>query len=519
MRTFKNQNLLYLIIILFVFLLQPIKTGFEKGHHGWVSADGLSIISRANYGHQFVGIIGENIDKNGKKQFHYFDRYPFFFSATFNALLKPFEWNYSNYIMAGRYLMNIIFIFSLLVAFKLLLYFFEDKKKALACALVVFSGHFFIHYKDMVHFDQPAILGNLIILLMIAKYKTENKFKPLLIASIFVPLWGRGYSSNFLLLTWNIIEFIFLLKQKEAGTFFSKILTHLKSRTFIVLVASVPLTASFLAYNVYIEAKVRDVSITETSIFQSAKRRLGAKTLQNRQEKKAEFKRFIPKQIDRKKDLFTPEFFSILDTSHVDRKDGGPAYYLKRLPAELFGILVIIFFFMNIRGYYRELKLNQKIILLTSIFSGFVWCYTMRKLTTYHNYTTMYYVGFSLMLYTTIFKTKFKNTSSNKLLYTTLTLFVLSLAANLYKIYPLLDKINHQGNDFTLIRESLDKMESPVIYFDNSNNPVINSPKFIYGSPFAHHFYTTGYFVGLTPEVSNVIIEWKNGKIQIKDSK
>jgi len=511
MSTFKNYKFLALVIILFTFLLQPIKTGFETGHHGWVSADGLSLISRANTEHHFVGVMAEVIDADGKLQHHYFDRYPLFFSTTMNLLLKPFEWDFAKYIMGGRYIMNIIYLFTILIGFKLLLHFFDDKLKAISAALLVFSGHFFIRYKDMVHFDQPAVLGNLIILLSIANFKKNKKLLPLLLASIIVPLWGRGYSSIFLLLTWNIIEFIFLYKS-DSSSFFKKIIIQLKSKAFLCLLCSVPVTAGFLAYNVYIEAKVRNVSITETSIFDSAKRRLGVKTLVSAREKKAEFKRFIPKQIDRKKDLFTPELFSMFD---IGRKkvSKGIEYYVRRLPAEIFGFLVFVFFFMNLKKYYKELDQNKKIIYLTSIFSGFVWLYTMRKLATYHDYTTLYYAGFSLMIYTTLIHTKFKNISREKLFTISLIIFLGSLVANLYKIYPQMMDVNHQAMDFTKIHRELEKMDNPIVHFTN-NNPF-GGQRFIFGSPFAHNFFTTGFKVGSTKDVSNVFVHWNDHKIEM----
>lgn len=513
MGVIKEFKWVWLILTLATFALQPIKTGFEKGHHGWVSADGLSLFSRADKEHYFVAVMAEFKTPEGI-EYAYFDRYPPFFSPLMNLFLDPFEDDFNLFIMIARHLMNIIFLLTVIVGFRILTFFIDNKKRALGIALLVFSGSFFIHYKDMPHFDQPAILGNLLIILGICEYKFNNRWKFLLTLAIIVPLFGRGYSSNFLLLTWNIMEFI--LNWKNLGSnVFVKVINHIKKKCFWILVASVPMTAGFLGYNLYIESLVRNVDITETSIFDSAKRRLGAKKLVSEREKKAQWSRFIPKQIDRKKDLFSPELLSMFD---IGRKKVSASweYYLRRLPSELFGILVIILFLMSTRKYYKTLTHEKKTIYLTMIFSGFVWLYTMRKLATYHDYTTLYYVGLSMMLFTTLSEFKFKNWSTRRILILGCIMMFGSLIANLYKIKPIAAEVNHQADDFNQIREVATKeLKNPIFYFQGTDPE--GGTRFIYGSPFAPSLYTTGYLVTTYKELANVIIHWENGRIKIKE--
>lgn len=513
MGVIKEFKWVWLTLLLAIAALQPIKTGFEKGHHGWVSADGLSLFSRADKDHYFVAVMAEHLTKDGIK-YHYFDRYPPFLSPLMNLFLDPFEDDFNLFIMIARHIMNIIFLITVMVGFKIITFFIQDKKRALGLALLIFSGSFFIHYKDMPHFDQPAILGNLLIIWGICEYKFNQRWKLLLGLAIIVPLFGRGYSSNFLLLTWNIFEFI-LNWENLGSNVFKKVINHFKKKCVWILVASVPVTASFLAYNVYIESVIRDVPITETSIFDSAKRRLGAKTLVSEREKKAKWSRFIPKQIDRKKDLFSPEFLSMFD---IGRKKVSASweYYLRRFPSEFFGILVIIFFLMNIRKYYRELSHEHKTIYLTMIFSGFVWLYTMRKLATYHDYTTLYYVGLSMMLFTTLAQTKFKNWSTRRILIIGFVMMFGSLVANLYKIKPIAQTVNHQAHDFNEIRKiAKSKFDRPIFYFEGTDPK--GGTRFIYGSPFAQSLYTTGYLVTTDKSLANIIVHWKNNRIKIKE--
>ena len=194
----------------------------------------------------------------------------------------------------------------------------------------------------------------------------------------------------------------------------------------------------------------------------------------------------------------------------------GWKYYLRRLPSELWGIIIFILFFMSTKKYYRTLNREQKILYLTFIFSGFVWLYTMRKLATYHDYTTLYYVGFSMMLFTTLAQQKFKHWQTRRILVIGFIMMFGSLVANLYKIKPIAETVNHQANDFNAIRKkALEKIDNPVFYFEGTDPKGGSS--FIYGSPQAHYLYVTGYPVAKEKTLANVIVHWENGRIKIKE--
>lgn len=505
MENIKKFKALTVVLALVVFITQPFKVGFEKGHHGWVSADGLSIISRANLDHYFVGLVQESVTPEGK-DYYYFDRYPPFFSASMNTLLKPFEWNLPAYIYSARTLMNLIFVITFWFGFKFLC-FFLPAARAFALALIVFSGHFFIHYKDMVHFDQPAILGNLILMWAIAEFKFHQRKKLLYTAAIIAPLWGRGYSSGFLLLTWNLFEFLYLYKM----SFLQKIRLHLRSIPFIAMLICVPLTAGSLGYNIWVESQIREVSIKETSIVNSMTRRLGVKSLAAEQEKKAKWSSFIPKQIDRQKDLLAPEVLSMFD---IGRKKVSASweYYLRRLPAEVFAFTIVVLFLFSFKRYLKSLDDKRKILYLSAFFFGFVWNYTMKKLATYHDYTTLYYWGFAMMVYLSLAETHLKSFSSKKFMIIGWLIFLSSLGANFYKAYPHMIKNNHQAYDFNQIRQNLKSIPGEPVFKTVGPLPH-EGHTFINGSPYAPYFFLTGYFFAKDGADYDAAIKWENGRI------
>ena len=78
-----NDIVLYAVILfvaLIVIVTQNNKVGFEPGHHGWVSAHALAIISKATANNQFVGHTMSLKDDKNNIRYYYFDRAPVFFS-------------------------------------------------------------------------------------------------------------------------------------------------------------------------------------------------------------------------------------------------------------------------------------------------------------------------------------------------------------------------------------------------------------------------------------------------------
>ena len=64
--------------------------------------------------------------------------------------------------------MNLIFLGTLILAFLIIDKLIKNKPLALTVVFLAFSNPFLLFYKDMVHFDQPASVGFLLLIYAIA---------------------------------------------------------------------------------------------------------------------------------------------------------------------------------------------------------------------------------------------------------------------------------------------------------------------------------------------------------------
>jgi hypothetical protein len=397
-QTFKNyagnnfsQILCFIIIAIVViatFGLQNGIVGFEGGyddfqpkHHGWVSANTLSIISKATPQNFFVGYALASRDDKGVIHYDYFDRYPVFFSATFNRILS-LEHTLADQIRVAKQLMNFIFLATLIVAFLLLDKLTDNKALSLTVTLLTFSNPFLLWYKDMVHFDQPALFGFLLLTYAIALFKLDGNKTPVYICTLVAIGLGRGYASYGVLIVWLGIETLIILTHKELDLRekFKSILWH---PSFRLLIIGIVWGGALLSYNVIIEAYKTNVSIIHTSIVHSARSRLSLNPEFNENnEDNINLRRFTQVQIER-----------ILQwTFPMKGMDFGP--WKNGL------LLAGMFLVMGIMVWRQDRE--RRIIYLIMILSGFAWLFPLRNLAAFHDYTAMYYIGIPLVFFLSV---------------------------------------------------------------------------------------------------------------------
>jgi hypothetical protein len=168
------------VLALVVFLGQNRVVGMEPGynelqpgHHGWVTSHTLAIISHASWPNRFVGNALAIADENGRVDYDYFDRTPVFFSAGMHALLSLWP-RLSTKVFLAKQVMNGIFLLTLAASFGLVRTLTGRSFPALAATLLAASSRYLLFYKDMVHFDQPALLGSVLLLYGIAQHTSRR---------------------------------------------------------------------------------------------------------------------------------------------------------------------------------------------------------------------------------------------------------------------------------------------------------------------------------------------------------
>ena len=377
------------IVVVATFIIEDHIVGWQGGyddlqpkHHGWVSANTLAIISKATPANFFVGYALASKDDQGQMQYEYFDRYPVFFSAIFNRILSLAP-NLAEEFMLAKQVMNFIFLATLIIAFLLIEKLSNNKALSLAVVLLAFANPYLLWYKDMVHFDQPALFGFLLLTYAIALYKLDGTTRLLYISTFVAIALGRGYASYAVLGVWLGIEVFMILKPKGVE-FREKLKNILGHPSFRLLIIAIVWGGVLLSYNVVVEARTRNVSIFHTSILQSARRRLSLNPEFNiENEGVINWPDFVGSQINRTVQWSLPV------------KDMNLGVWANGF------ILAIMFLVMGIM--IRRQTLERRIIYLITIFSGFAWLVPLRNLSAFHDYTAMYYIGIPLVFYLSVF--------------------------------------------------------------------------------------------------------------------
>ncbi len=373
---------------LIVFLSQNRVVGWEPGynelqpgHHGWVSSHTLAVIAHATPANGFVGYAEAYITDEGQLEYRYFDRYPVFFSAAMHWLLslKP---RLSTQVYLAKQAMNGIFVLTVVVAYLLLRKLSLTPLRALTACLLAVASPYLIFYKDMVHFDQPALLGMLVLILAIALQKINGQRYVIYGATLLAVGLGRGYASLVVLLVWFALEAIEVLGRR--GLSFRQRIGALFTLTaFRALVLGTAWAAWNLTYNIQMEAVKRGVPTLETSIIRSASKRLALDSEFNAANADVLDWRFF----------ISDELIRLVRWSFPIWTYEGSWL----VSAGIIGLMLAV-----IIRFGRTLDPARREILKILTLSGPIWLFGLRNLSAFHDYTAMYFIGIPLAFFASV---------------------------------------------------------------------------------------------------------------------
>ncbi len=455
----------FTLAIVFTFGFQNRSVGWEESHHGWVSSHGLAIIRKATVENYFVGHARTYIDEQNLIEYDYFDRYPFFFSAGFNLVLSIKE-GLSTKVYIAKQVMNLIYLGTMGVAFFFLKRFVVSPA-ALAVTLLTFANPRLLYYKDMVHYDQPALFGFLFLVLAILIYKWDGVKWPLYVVALLAVSLGRGYASIAIIFLWLSIESLHILK-KSNTSYLGKIQLILKHDALKIAVIAVTWVTILLTYNLVIEAKVRNVLIQETSIFASAQDRLSLnESFNEKHDHILNWSYFSRTQINRVIRWSFPLDFTFLE--------------------DWVAIMIFSFLTLLIVVFIKKSPRERKIPLILMAFSGFVWLFPMRNMAAPHDYTSMFYVGFPLVMYLSVFA--YLKPGSETIRYILVMSFLifasnLSSTRTIHNMQAKNDSVNEYTYDFMEIIKHLEGSGNKIHWASSVKN-----------SPYAPGFYLPTQYI------------------------
>lgn len=474
----RPELVFFLIFGFLVLLTEPLQFGFyKKGHLGWVPSHVAAQVIKATPENGFVG-YALGFESNGIKDYYYFDRYPIFFSALTRTVLLPFESDLGLWVLLSKYWMDLIFIGTVFLGFLITGYLTQDIWKRLSITILSFCGYYFFQYKSMIHFDQPAILGMAALMEAIFHYEKTKQTKRFLIWSILAPLLGRGYASLFML----VLYFMYKLVFEKFGT---TIKLALKT-----IIPGGVICSTCLAYNIFFEAKIRNVPIEQVSIVMSAKSRLGiTKFAETKTEEGVSFGTFTIEQIERVGRHLTP--FAL-----------GNSAVKFFIPILLIVLLVLAYR----RRHVLDLK-GQRLFLILLLLSGPFWLFPMKRLAGPHDYTTMYYwalgIGFFYLLIEFIPNSK--------------RVFIVScviLAACFGKLVSEKNKLNKELN---AIAENLHQVRQQVLKDAGSRRLYIpqGEREVLPSRPYSMGFYFHDFVITRTPQLNDWVLVRDNEELKV----
>lgn len=234
---------------------------FQKGHFNWVSLHSLAIARHSSLANGGVGYSCEWLTSDGSTHLEYFNRYPIVFAVLSRWLLLPWAGDGAAWLYAARQWMNVMFIATALVLWWWLRALRFSRPVAMASLLFTLSAPVVLQYRNMFHFDQPALLAYGLLLLVVVRKVLPDQpdLRWYWAALCLAALSGR---SAVVL----IASLVLPLQRGLAGR---------RRGLWLGVPIAFATVGVATAYNIVWEARLNAVSWTSTTVVQSALRRLG----------------------------------------------------------------------------------------------------------------------------------------------------------------------------------------------------------------------------------------------------
>jgi hypothetical protein len=251
------------------------------------------------------------------------------------------------------------------------------------------------------------------------------------------------------------------------------------------------LCSLMLFYNIFQEAKVRSVDMSNTTIVTSAKSRLGVVSFSSTErENTVEMGRFMRYQIKRVCRTLVPFVFPD-----------------KFVYFTVVGCSTLLFFLWS--NNKDKIPNEQLFLLLLLFLSGPFWLFPMKRLAAFHDYTTMYYWGTSIGFYYLIVR----NLRAPKLLFGfSFIIFSLSVIKNYIEDSKSKLSVNALADELCEIRDVIKKEGGTNFYVPEGMEELFTSRRYILG------FYYYDFTIGKTQQPGDYIITKKQMDFPLKYS-
>jgi hypothetical protein len=469
--------LAFALMALVVLVCEPyIFNILREGHFNWVSHHSLAIAKHSTPEMGYAGYSCRLLRGDGSFFYDYFNRYPFPFALASRSLLHLVSHSSELLIYGSRQLMNILFLVNCGVFVLIGMVLGFGRWLSVFSLLIVAPSRSWLYYKSMYHFDQPALLGLSLLLLLVAfLWKHPSGFGRYRLAILMIAAGisvssGRSGSTMIFLAACAVIHLL------QPRSFWPS-----AGRDFLVSLAfSLLVLSGFTGYSIMVEAKSNGVHWVDTSVVQSALRRLGISVsgFSDPHVKRLSWSQAVPRIIRFALRYCSPGFGILLAIGLLAQLK---KLSVSKIPISLGAAPEVVF-----NGLSRPVFALNAACALT----GLIWCFGMKNLVVFHDYSAMYILPFLYLSAISVGHQIMQSIGAFQsiLLCLALAVFVFSLLAT--QVAMQMRPVSQASyNNIRRFYAAVDSFRSDASRPGVSLPPVLRDPQWLPGSPYAQCLY------------------------------
>lgn len=459
----------YILIIfvgLCILFTEKHEAGFVPGgFYSGVSVHGVTLAKNIlNSDHPLFLFSGKELH-DGKSFYEAYNRFPAFPFLITGLFIKPFNNQLGFQVYVARQLMNIFFILSILMAFRLINEQVKNKYLALSISLLSFSSYYMFTYNDFIFNDIQALLGFIIAIYCVVKaQKSKLKILHVIFYSLF-PI-SLGWQPYAVYIVWFFTDTIDLIFKKDIPVK-KKISGLIKQQSSIILTIAIAWGILILGVQLFNEWKIIGGSFTSLPSVSSGLWRTGLVSAKGHTQFTWTFNwlSYLPSQAHSIVLMMIP-FWPIFQIE--------PGFNASIL-------IVLVFFIYLLNKYIKNRNPINKIHLIMAC-SGLFWTIPMRHFVSLHEFQSIFYIGFILSFYTIVLSRINPKILKVLAFYVTLTCLIAVSLSNHLKTPNL--KMNNLITQFQNIRNKLPA--NSKVYFDGDRHKI--------NEKYGIDFLLTGYW-------------------------
>ncbi len=359
-----------------LFVFQNDLTGFQSGHHGFLSSHGMAIAANLSPDHNFLMFTRMKQEEGGTVSYDVYNRFPIGAFAVIRLATLPFHNDLSMQISVARMVMLCFFALAAWCAYLSLVRIAGSRQVAVIATLFSFSSYYCLFYNDMIFCDMPTFFGLLLTFHGMVVFEQEKRFAQLLVKSCAALCFG--WQIYGILLPFTLLGFLRELYATRS------VRSCIRSRYCLLGVCTLCFGAAILAGNLAGEYLALDVRLAELPTFRKMLWRTGLSGSEAYEQygKAVRWPVFLSDQLGRIGKMSVP--YALV------RYETNPEFFIS------VGGGAVIVAVLGIAAAAHRLLVASLVV------SGLCWSLPMRHFTAFHDFQSIFYIGIPVVVFSVL---------------------------------------------------------------------------------------------------------------------